>query len=85
MVDKEMLEAMQQLIEQNNKTLIEQFNAVLESGVIPQIKTVAEGHVDIMRRLPAVNEIEELKSRVRVLERIIKEHSQAIDDFSKAQ
>lgn len=85
MVDNEMLEAMRELIWENNKVLIEQFNVVLESSVIPQIKTVAEGHSNIMERLPKVDEVEELKSRVRVLERIIKEHSKAIESFLKAQ
>lgn len=72
------------LKEQKAEILME-FNTVIEDKVSHEIKTIAEGHADIMERLPRVNEVEDLKSRVRILERIIKEHSQTIDELKKAQ
>jgi len=41
--------------------------------------------MDIIRRLPEINELEELKSRVRVLERITQELSKTINELKKAQ
>ena len=39
--------------------------------------------MDIIRRLPEINELEELKSRVRVLERITQELSKTINELKK--
>lgn len=69
----------------HEKRILEEFNAVIEDKVSHEIKVIAEGHADIMDRLPRVNEVEDLKSRIRVLERIVKEHSKTIDELRKAQ
>ena len=69
----------------HEKRILEEFNAVIEDKVSHEIKVIAEGHADIMDRLPRVNEVEDLKSRIRILERIVKEHSKTIDELRKAQ
>ena len=45
--------------------------AIIESDVKKDIKTLAEGHAQILERLPEAEEQAELKSRVRILERVV--------------
>lgn len=72
-------------LEKQSKRLLDQFNIVLEDKVSHEIRMIAEGHMNILERLPEVNTVEDLKSRIRVLERIVKEHSKTIDELRKAQ
>lgn len=89
MLDEKDLQAiatmMDEKLKQQNQVILREFNTVIEDKVSSEIKIIAEGHSDIVGRLPQVNEVEELKSRIRVLERIVKEHSKTIDEMSKAQ
>ena len=55
-------------IAQNNKEMISQFNAVLESSIVPQIKAIAEGHQLLLERLPNADTVHNLEQRVDVLE-----------------
>ena len=96
MEDKAILEAMKSIqtdtlnqtdekLEKQSQRLLQDFNTVIEDKVSHEIKIIAEGHMDIIRRLPEINELEELKSRVRVLERITQELSKTINELKKAQ
>lgn len=96
MEDKAILEAMKSIqtdtlnqidekLEKQSQRLLQDFNTVIEDKVSHEIKIIAEGHMDIIRRLPEINELEELKSRVRVLERITQELSKTINELKKTQ
>ena len=96
MEDKAILEAMKSIqtdtlnqidekLEKQSQRLLQDFNTVIEDKVSHEIKIIAEGHMDIIRRLPEINELEEQKSRVRVLERITQELSKTINELKKAQ
>ena len=96
MEDKAILEAMKSIqtdtlnqidekLEKQSQRFLQDFNTVIEDKVSHEIKIIAEGHMDIIRRLPEINELEELKSRVRVLERITQELSKTINELKKAQ
>ena len=89
MLEEKDLQAIAQLMKENNKVLkteiVNEFNVLIEDKVSHDIKIIAEGHNDIMERLPHANEVEDLKSRIRILERIVKEHSKTIEALSKAQ
>ena len=41
--------------------------------------------MDIIERLPNVSAMDDMKSRIRTLERIVKEHSQTINHLKQAQ
>ena len=96
MEDKAILEAMKSIqtdtlnqidekLEKQSQRLLQDFNTVIEDKVSHEIKIIAEGHMDIIRRLPEIYELEELKRRVRVLERITQELSKTINELKKAQ
>lgn len=74
-----------QKLEQSSKELFEQFCAVIEDKVSHEINVIAEGHRDILKRLPEAEEVHDLKSRVTILERVVKDHTQSIKALSKAQ
>ena len=59
--------------------------AYLEANVEKKIQLLAEGHKIILDRLPDADEQEQLKSRVKVLERIVTDMRVEIDELKKAQ
>lgn len=59
--------------------------AYIESNIEKEIKTLAEGHKTILDRLPVADEQEQLKSRVKVLERVVIDLRSELDDLKKAQ
>ena len=62
----------------------ERVEILLETDVPKQIKTLAEGHRDILDRLPEAEEIDTLRNRVRTLERVVTGHTNEINDLKKA-
>lgn len=82
-IDQRFSEIDQKFIVQE-KRIINQVNAIIETTVVPDIKKIAEGHHDILQRLPNVEEQAELKSRVKVLERVTMEMREDIDALKKA-
>ena len=71
-------------LEENNTALINQFNAVIESTVLPAIRTVAEGHQNILDRLPEVDKVSDLEDRVGTLERIVQMQRQELNALKGA-
>ena len=68
MEDKAILEAMKSIqtdtlnqidekLEKQSQRLLQDFNTVIEDKVSHEIKIIAEGHMDIIRRLPEINEL----------------------------
>ena len=55
------------------------------NNVEKEIKTLAEGHKTILDRLPIADEQEQLKSRVKVLERVVIDLRSELDELKKAQ
>ena len=82
-IDQRFSEIDQKFIVQE-KRIINQVNAIIETTVVPDIKKIAEGHRDILQRLPNVEEQAELKSRIKVLERVTMEMGEDIDALKKA-
>ena len=81
MLDEKDLQAIAQLIGQSENRIM----TYIESNVEKEIKTLAEGHKTILDRLPVADEQEQLKSRVKVLERVVIDLRSELDDLKKAQ
>ena len=71
-------------MKENNESLINQFNAVIESTVMPEIRAVAEGHQIILDRLPEVDKVSDLEDRVGTLERIVQMQRQELNALKGA-
>ncbi|WP_101909034.1 hypothetical protein [Marasmitruncus massiliensis] len=84
-MDNELLQAMKLMLEENNKTLVNQFNAIIETKVLPEIYLIAEQHGDIIQKLQKADEIDDVKDRVRNLERSVTAHTSQIAELKKAQ
>lgn len=96
MTDKEILAAMKEMlveerkytdakIESTQKETIQQVKTLLENGVEKQIKILAEGHAQILARLPDAEKQEELESRITTLERVAKDHTKEIKLLQQAR
>lgn len=81
LLDEKDLQAIASLISQSENRL----KSYIESKAEHNIPLLAEGHKDILDRLPAVDEQVQLKSRVQVLERIVVDLRTEIDKMKKAQ
>lgn len=81
MMDEKLKESSQTL----KKEIVNEVNVLLEAGVEKQIKIIAEGHKDILDRLPEAEEQAQLKSRVRVLERVVIDLRNELEALKKAQ
>lgn len=57
----------------------------IESSVEKKLQLLAEGHETILNHLPDVDEQAQLKSRVRVLERVVIDLRKELDDLKAAQ
>ncbi len=73
-----------EMIQESKKDTIRQVNVLIENGVEKQIKAIAEGHANILERLPEAEEIDELRSRIRTLERVVTNHTQEINQLKQA-
>ena len=83
-LDEKDLQAIAQLMEQQEKRIMNGVQAIIESDVKKDIKTLAEGHAQILERLPEAEEQAELKSRVRILERVVVDLRKEVEDLKKA-
>lgn len=95
MLDQDDLKAIAQLIKENNEVLraemkennaalINQFNAVIESKIMPEIRTVAEWQQIILDRLPEVDKVSDLEDRVGTLEYIVQMQCQELNALKGA-
>ena len=95
MLDQDDLKAIAQLIKENNEVLraemkennaalINQFNAVIESKIMPEIRTVAEWQQIILDRLPEVDKVSDLEDRVGTLEHIVQMQCQELNALKGA-
>lgn len=99
MTDKEILAAIKEMLQEERKITaaeikdaqqetiketIQQVKVILENGVEKQIKLLAEGHAQILARLPDVQEQEKIKSRVATLEHVTAEHTRQINELKRA-
>lgn len=62
-----------------------QTRVLIESDVRRDIQIIAEQHGDIIERLDKINQIDDLKDRVRNLERVVTAHSADLRELKKAQ
>ena len=81
---KENNEILRAEMKENNAALINQFNAVIESTVMPEIRAVAEGHQIILDRLPEVDKVGDLEDRVSTLEHIVQMQRQELNALKGA-
>ena len=75
----ELMNGLRAEMKENNKSLINQFNAVIESKVKPEICAVAEGYQIILDRLPEVDKASGLEDSVGTLERIVQMQHQNLN------
>ena len=71
-------------LEQQEKRFMNGMRAIIESDVKRDIQILPEGHGDILKHLPDVDEQAQLKSRVRVLERIVVDLRNEVENLKKA-
>lgn len=71
-------------IEAAQKETIQQIKALLENGVEKQIKLLAEGHAQILSRLPDSSKQAEIEARVTTLEHIAEKHTKQIEKLQRA-
>ncbi|WP_195983868.1 hypothetical protein [Clostridium sp. D33t1_170424_F3] len=64
--------------------MIEQMNIIIESRVEKQIQLLAEGHRDILEKLPEVDKVRDLEERVSTLETITKMQRQELNAMKGA-
>lgn len=77
-------EAMDAKIEAVQKETIRQIKALLENGVEKQIRLLAEGHAQILARLPEADEQGDIKARVTTLEHVVADHTKQISELQQA-
>jgi hypothetical protein len=85
MLDQNDIQMIAQLLEQQEKKIINQMNAIIETKVTPQIQLIAEQHGDIIARLDKVDQIDDHTDRIRTLERVTAAHTAEIKELKKAQ
>lgn len=85
MLDQNDIQMIAQLLEQQEKKIINQMNAIIETKVTPQIQLIAEQHGDIIARLDKVDQIDDHADRIRTLERVTAAHTAEIKELKKAQ
>lgn len=93
MDEKQLLDAIGKLLDEKLETsttalkseLVNQFNAIIETKVLPEIHVIAEQHGDIIQNLKKADEIDDIKERVCNLERAVTTHTNQIAELKKAQ
>lgn len=82
------LEAMQKAtdakIEALQKETVQQIRVLLENGAEKQIKLLAEGHAQLLARLPEAEQQGKIKARVTTLEHVAAEHTRQICELRQA-
>lgn len=71
-------------IEASQKETVQQIKVLLENGVEKQIKLLAEGHAQLLTRLPDAEEQGEIKARVTTLEHVAAEQTRQISELRQA-
>ena len=87
-IDKRLEEQNRQIdkkLDEQSQRLLNEFNVVIEDKVSHEIRLIAEGHMNILERLPDVDKQEQLKSRVKVLEQVVLDMRIELDELKKAQ
>ncbi len=85
MLDEKDLQSIANLIHSAVSGSENRLMTYIESSVEKKIQLLAEGHETIIDRLPNADEQEQLRSRVRVLERVVVDLRKELDELKKAQ
>lgn len=96
MTDKEILEAMRQMVEGledkmdkkleiQKKDLLNGVQVLMENTVQTQINLVGEDVQIIRERMPDTDELEAMEARLSAVEAVVKKHSKDIQNLKKAQ
>lgn len=62
----------------------ERLEVLLEHDIPHNIQLLAEGHAGILDRLPEAEEVDALRARIRVLERVVTDHTKVINELRQA-
>ena len=85
-MDQEMKELLLEI--KNDIKAIDQrtnrLEVLLEHDIPKSIKLLAEGHMGIIERLPEAEEVDVLRARIRVLEKVVTDHTKAINELKQA-
>lgn len=96
MVDKEMLEAIGQLMDAKpvqqkteikselRKELLHDMQVLLDTEVTAKFNLLAEGQEEILRRMPNEDDMCIIDGRLDTLEAVVKKHSREIADLKRA-
>lgn len=96
MADKEILEAIRQMVESledkidekletQKKELLNGVQVLMENTVQTQINLVGEDVQIIRERMPDADELEAMEARLSAVEAVVKKHSKDIQNLKKAQ
>lgn len=96
MADKEILEAIRQMVESledkidekletQKKELLNGVQVLMENTVQTQINLVGEDVQIIRERMPDTDELEAMEARLSAVEAVVKKHSKDIQNLKKAQ
>lgn len=96
MTDKEILEAMRQMVEgledkidkkleTQQKELLNGVKVLMENTVQTQINLVGEDVQIIRERMPDSDELEAMEARLSAVEAVVKKHSKDIQNLKRAQ
>ena len=87
MDEKALLQAIREIVKEEVspiKEKVDRLEVLMEHDIPKQINLLAEGHANILERLPEAEEIDSLRSRVRTLERVITNHTEEINRLKQA-
>ena len=88
MVDKELLEAIGQMMDtklaQQRKEIMQDVKTLLDSEFTPRFNLLAENQDEILRRVPTEEDEELWNTRLAALEAMVKKHSREIAALKKA-
>ena len=88
MVDKELLEAIGQMMDaklaQQRKEIMQDVKTLLDSEFTPRFNLLAENQDEILRRVPTEEDEELWNTRLAALEAMVKKHSREIAALRKA-
>ena len=94
MIDKDMLEAMRAMMKEELEPINDRLDTIdqrtnrlevpLEHDIPHDIRLLAEGHEGILDRLPEAEEVDTLRARIRVLEKVVTDHTKAINELRQA-
>ena len=72
-------DSLQQIDQRTNR-----LEVLPEHDIPKSIQLLAEGYAGILKRLPEAEGVDTLRARIRILERVVADHTKTINELKKA-